>query len=154
MSLDAIPISFAEASAFVLSFHRHNRPPRGSLFQVACSDGDRMVGVAITGRPIARMLQDGVTAEVLRVCVLDDAPLGTCSFLYATSWRAARALGWRRLVTYTLGEESGASLRGAGWKTVAELPPRSPEGAWKGPDRRRGWQPVYGQQKLRWEVAA
>lgn len=103
---------------------------------------------------IAAAWDGDMTAEVLRCCVLSDAPKGTCSFLYATAWRAARALGWRRLITYTLADESGASLRGAGWRTVAELPPRPAHRAWKGPGRDREWQPVFGQQKLRWEVAA
>jgi hypothetical protein len=66
-------------------------------------------------------------------------------------WRSARALGYRRCVTYTLTTEGGASLRGAGFKLVAELPPRKAS-AWQGPDRSRDWQSVYGQQKIRWEL--
>lgn len=152
MSLHAVPMTVAEAKEFVANFHRHNRPPVGSLFQVGASDGNRLVGVAIVGRPVARMLQDGETAEVIRCCVLDDAPKGSCSFLYATCWRAARALGWRRMVTYTLQSESGASMRGAGWRVVAKLDARDPE-QWRNRPGRE-WQPVVGQQKLRWEIAA
>lgn len=151
MTLHAVPMTVAKAKEFVLNFHRHNLPPLGSVFQIGASDGSRLVGVAIAGRPVARMLQDGTTLEVLRCCVLDDAPKGTCSFLYGACWRAAKALGWRRLITYTLQSESGASLRGAGWKVVAELKRRS-DGAWHGPDRARDWQPVFGQPKLRWEA--
>lgn len=143
-----------EALAFVEAFHRHSLPPRGALFQVGASDGRRLAGVGIAGRPVARGLQDGATVEALRCCVVDDAPKGTCSFLYASLWRAARALGYRRMVTYTLAAESGASLRGAGFKVVAQLPPRAIDAAWQGPDRARAWQPVFGQQKLRWEMAA
>lgn len=83
MSLSAIPISISEAREFVNNFHRHNKAPQGGLYAVAASDGERMVGVAIVGRPVARPLDDGQTAEVTRVCVLDDAPKGACSFLYA-----------------------------------------------------------------------
>ena len=151
MSLSAIPISISDAREFVNNFHRHNKAPQGGLYAVAASDGERMVGVAIVGRPVARPLDDGQTAEVTRVCVLDDAPKGACSFLYARCWQAARALGWSRLVTYTLQSESGASLRGAGWKVVAELKARNPAGWQSRPGRE--WQSVVGQAKFRWEAA-
>lgn len=153
MTLTPVPMTQREAASFVASFHRHNLAPRGALFQLGATDGDRLVGVAIAGRPVARMLDNGETIEVTRCCVLDDAPRGTPSFLYMSLWRAGRALGYRRCVTYTLQSESGASLRGAGFKVVAELAARS-DGAWSGPDRTRDWQPVYGQQKLRWELVA
>lgn len=149
MTLHAVPMTREEANAFVANFHRHNKPVVGSLFQVGASDGDELVGVAIVGRPIARCSQDGTTAEILRCCVVDSAPKGTCSFLYGACWRAARALGWRRLVTYTLVTEGGASLRGAGFKLVAELPARDPKHWQNRPNRE--WQPVVGQVKFRWE---
>jgi hypothetical protein len=154
VSLHPVPTTRLEAKEFVRAFHRHARPPLGSLFQLGASDGTRLVGVAIAGRPVARMLQDGITLEVTRCCVLDDAPLGTNSFLYMSLWRAARALGYRRCVTYTLATESGASLRGAGWRVLAALPGRWPASAWHGPGRDRDWHSTYGQQKLRWEIAA
>ena len=90
-------------------------------------------------------------AEVLRCCVRDGAPKGACSFLYACCWRAWRAMGGTRLVTYTLQSESGASLRGAGWKVVAELEPSDPKRWQNRPGRE--WQPVVGQAKFRWEAA-
>ena len=148
----AVPVRQRDAFDFVSSFHRHNKAPRGSLFQIGASNDNRLVGVAIVGRPVARALDNGETAEVIRLCVLDDAPKGTCSFLYGACWRAARELGWRKLITYTLTCEGGASLRGAGWRVVAELAPRKEGQAWAGPDRSREWQPVFGQQKLRWEA--
>ena len=87
-----------------------------------------IVGVVILGRPVARLLQDGFTAEVTRLATLREAdvdgrergPRNACSLLYAAAWRVARALGYRRLVTYTLPEEGGASLHGAGWRCVGE----------------------------------
>ena len=151
MKLTAIPCTISEAGEFVTNFHRHNRAPQGGLFAVAVSDGYRMVGVAIVGRPVGRMLDDGETAEVVRCCALEDAPKGTPSFLYARCWQAARALGWSRLVTYTLQSESGASLRGAGWRVVAQLKARDPAQWQSRPGRE--WQPVVGQAKLRWEVS-
>lgn len=121
-TLRVVPMTLREANEFVAQFHRHNGPVRGHRFSIGASTGERLVGVAIVGRPLARMLDDTYTAEVLRVCVLDDAPKGTCSFLYARCWRIWAAMGGTRLVTYTLATESGASLRGAGWKVVAQSP--------------------------------
>lgn len=145
-----VPMTISEAKEFVTNFHRHNKAPQSGLFAVGASNGDRLVGVAIVGRPVARMLDDGKTVEVIRCCVVDDAPKGSCSFLYARCWQAAKALGWSKLVTYTLQEESGASLRGAGWRVVAELRARKPNDWQSRPGRE--WQPVVGQAKLRWEA--
>jgi hypothetical protein len=152
VSLAAVPVKLKEASEFVENFHRHNKAPRGGLFAVGASDGSGLVGVAIVGRPVARGLDDGQTAEVIRCCVVQNAPKGACSFLYAKCWQAAKALGWARLITYTLQAESGASLRGAGWRVVAELQARDPIGWQNRPGRE--WQPVVGQAKLRWEAIA
>jgi hypothetical protein len=145
-----VPISLAEAQSFVAAFHRHNKPPVGHKFSVGASDGERLVGVAIVGRPVARMMQDGLTLEVLRLCVNDGAPKGSCSALYQTCWRAAKALGYRKLITYTLQTESGASLRGAGWKIVAELPANRADQWQNRPGRE--WQATVGQAKIRWEA--
>jgi hypothetical protein len=150
MSLHAVPVGLAEAQEFIANFHRHNAAPVGYLFAVGASDGERLVGVATVGRPVARHLDNGETAEVTRCCVVDDSPKGTCSFLYAKCWQAAKALGWKKLVTYTLKSESGASLRGAGWRVVAQLRARNPE-SWQS-RAGRDWFPVVGQAKLRWEA--
>lgn len=93
--IHAVPIKLREAAEFVGNFHRHNKPPVGGLYAVGASDGVRLIGVAIVGRPVSRRLDDGQTAEVTRCCVMDDAPKGACSFLYARCWQAAKALGWR-----------------------------------------------------------
>lgn len=147
MSLHLQPIDFAEACAFVAQYHRHHRPPVGHKFSVAVNDGEKVVGVAIVGRPVARGLQDGYTAEVTRLAT--DGTRNACSILYAAAWRAARALGYRRLVTYTLPQEGGASLRAAGWRVVGEVDGRS----WSCPSRPRvDKHPT--QDKLRWEAVA
>jgi len=145
----AVPTTIEEANAFVLSFHRHSKPVRGARFAIGASDGNELMGVILVGRPVARRLQDGMTAEVTRCCVRDTAPKGTPSFLYAASWRAWRAMGGSRLITYTLQDESGTSLRGAGFKVVAELPANDPR-MWQS-RHGRDWQAVVGQMKLRWE---
>lgn len=145
MSLQVVPCTVKEAAAFILLHHRHHIPDRGHLFTLAASDGEKIVAVAVVGRPKARELQDGWTAEVTRLC--SDGTRNACSILYAASWRAARALGWRRLLTYTLPEEGGASLRAAGWKLIGE----AGGGSWDRAARPRvDLHPTQG--KLRWEA--
>jgi hypothetical protein len=149
--LTVVPIGLAEAHEFVRNFHRHNKPAQGGKFAIGCSDGDGLVGVIVIGRPVARSLDDGVTAEVTRGCVIDGARNAN-SLLYSAAWRACRAMGYRRLITYTLQTETGASLRGAGWKVCAECAPNDPARWQSRPGRE--WQPVVGQAKFRWEAPA
>jgi hypothetical protein len=118
MTLALTPITLREANAFVEAHHRHHKPARGCILCVAVSENGTVRGVAIVGRPVSRMLDDGWTAEVVRVAT--DGARNACSMLYGASWRASRALGYRRLVTYTLPEEGGASLRAAGWRCIGE----------------------------------
>lgn len=132
MSLQIVPVTQREAFAFVADKHRHHSPPRGSKFQLAVADDEEIVGVAIVGRPVGRHFDDGWTLEVIRTCT-DETP-HVNSMLYGAAWRAAKALGYRRLITYTQAGESGASLRGAGWKVVAERPARP---GWDAPSRPR-----------------
>jgi hypothetical protein len=146
MPLEIVPISLREACAFVAEHHRHHKPPRGHKFAVAVADGDRLCGVAIVGRPVSRHLDDGATLEVTRCCT--DGTRNACSILYGAAWRAARAMGYRRVVTYTLPEEGGASLRAAGWRVIGE----AGGGSWNRQDRPRvDSHPT--QTKIRWEVA-
>jgi len=155
MSLQPIPMSLREANDFVEQFHRHSRRTSrdGGKFAIGATDGERMVGVAIVGRPVSATLMDGFTTEVLRVCVLDDAPKNACSFLYGRCWRIWQQMGGRRMITYTLQSESGASLRGAGWKIVGEVEPHD---RWtsKRDHLKREWHAIYGQAKFRWEAVA
>ena len=143
-----MPISLRQANKFVLAFHRHNKPTQGGKFAIGCLHKDRMVGVAIVGRPVSRLLDDNWTAEVTRLCVIPNAPKNTCSFLYGRCWRIWQQMGGTRMVTYTLQKESGASLKGAGWKIVGSTKPQS----WSREDRQREWQDIFGQAKFRWEV--
>ncbi len=99
--MELVPITQAEAKEFVTRLHRHNRAPVGSVCQVGVQVGDELVGVAIAGRPVARMLQDGYTLEVIRTCT--DGTPNANSMLYGAIARAAKALGYRRLITYTSG---------------------------------------------------
>ena len=117
--LELVPIKQSEAKAFVKQYHRHHKPPVGSIFQIACANEKGIVGVAIIGRPVARMLDNGWTAEVTRLCT--DGTKNACSMLYAAAWRAARAMGYKRLITYILDTELGISLNAAGWKCIGKL---------------------------------
>jgi hypothetical protein len=150
-----VPFTLKEARAFVAAFHRHNRPPLAGLFAVALAieqveAASLIVGCAIAGRPVSRALDDGFTLEVTRTCTSPDAPRGAVSMLYGACRRAAGALGYRRCLTYTLAAESGASLRGAGWKQTELLRAR---GGWDCPTRRRGAGTVDRMAKVRWEIA-
>lgn len=142
------PCELRDANAFIGRHHRHNKPVVGHRFSIALFVGANLTGVAIVGRPVARMLQDGVTAEVTRLCVLEGAPKGACSCLYRACWRAWSAMGGKRLVTYTISTESGSSLKGAGFTATVQ----SKGGEWGRPSRQREAQPANEYRKQRWEI--
>ncbi|MGE3278083.1 MAG: XF1762 family protein [Vicinamibacterales bacterium] len=152
--IEIVPCERDEANAFVEQVHRHHGPVVGHKFALAAvadwpemPTGGVIVGVAIVGRPVARHLDDGWTLEVTRLAT--DGTANAASALYGACRRAAFALGYRRLITYTLATEPGASLRGAGWKVVGEVRGRS----WSCQSRPRvDKHPL--QRKLRWEVTA
>lgn len=147
MGLTLVPVSLSDALAFVARVHRTHRSPQGGKFAIGVAADDEIVGVAVVGRPVARHLDNGWTAEVTRVATVGTP--NACSKLYGACWRAARALGYRRLVTYTLQEESGTSLRAAGWKVVGETKPET----WDRPNRPRVDRHP-SQTKFRWEATA
>lgn len=130
MSLHLVPLSLAQANEHVAAWHRHSNPVVGHKWSVGAADGDTLVAVAIVGRPLARAYDDGRTLEVLRVA--SDGTRNANSLLYGACARAAFAMGYRRLITYTQAAESGASVRAAGWTVIAQRPAR---GGW---NARRG----------------
>jgi hypothetical protein len=147
--LDVVPITLRAARTYVDQHHRHHPAPPGGLFAAAVFDTeDQIRGVIIVGRPVARHYQDGRTAEVTRCCT--DGARNACSMLYAAAWRAARALGYRRLITYTQAGESGASLRAAGWRVIAQRPPHA---GWDRPSRPRGSAHPTDIARTLWEAA-
>lgn len=113
------PMTVKAASAEVARIHRKHNPPQGGLFAAALKQGDSVIGVAIAGRPVSRHLDDGETIEVTRVAVTEGTANG-CSMLYGAILRAAKALGYRRAITYTCEEESGRSCRAAGFTDDGE----------------------------------
>ena len=150
MKLALCPVSHKEALAYVAAHHRHSVEPAGMKFALGAGLGESLEGVAIVGRPVNRVLDDAWTLEVLRlVTPSEGAERNVCSFLYAAAWRATRALGYRRLVTYTRADEAGTSLRAAGWVVVGEVEARS----WDTPSRPRDDRDERV-PRLRWEPAA
>lgn len=148
--LELVPITLRAANDFVERHHRHSRRTSrdGGKWATAVACDGRIVGVAIVGRPLARLLDDGWTAEVLRVCVEPDAPRNVCSMLYSSCWRCWRAMGGKRMVTYTLVHELGTSLKASGWAKVAECRAHQ----WHGGERVREQREIYRIDKARWEV--
>lgn len=144
MGLTLVPLPFAEAKTFIEVWHRHLKAPPGHKFSLGALDDDGvLVAVAVVGRPVARGLDDSRTLEVTRLA--SDGTHNACSMLYGASARAARALAYRRLVTYTRADETGTSLRAAGWQPVAALPPRED---WHSPRRPR----TEGVSRIRWQA--
>lgn len=145
ISLQLVPITWRAANAFVKALHRHSAPTQGCTFCVSVRDDTGALrGVGIAGRPVARQLQDGFTFEVTRLCT-DGAP-NACSMLYGALTRAAKALGYRRGVTYVLATEPGTSLRASGWRRAAQVRAE----AWGRPGRARSSAHQVA-PRVRWE---
>lgn len=142
-----VPSTLNEANDYVAEHHRHHPRVRGCRFAIAVLDeGGAIRGVAIVGRPKARMLQDRYTAEVTRLCI-DGCP-NACSALYATAARICRAMGFRRILTYILEDETGVSLKAAGWKFQY----LTEGGSWDRPSRPRTDKSTTEPKQL-WQVA-
>ncbi len=158
LQLISRPTTLRVANDFVEAHHRHNgRTARnGGKFAVACEYGGSVVGVAIVGNPLSATYMDrakyGHVAEVLRTCTDETAPKNAVSFLYGVCTRVCREMGFDVLVSYTLTDESGASLRGAGWKCIDNTKPVKP--GWRKKDhlsKTREYQEVMGRVKHRWQ---
>lgn len=147
MTLIITPVTFAQACAFIDHFHRHHKHPQGWKFGCGVKQDDRLVGVVVVGRPVARVLDDGLTLEVTRLCT--DGTPHAASMLYATVWKAAKALGYQRLITYTLDSEPGTSLRAAGFVKLADIRQRN----WNCPSRPRSPHAVPNKRQL-WQLPA
>jgi hypothetical protein len=146
--MNIVPITFRQACAFVAAHHRHNKPPVGHKFSIGVADETgRIVGVGMAGRPISRRQDDGFTLEVNRTCT--DGARNANSMLYGAIWRAAKAMGYRRCITYTQHGETGASLRAAGWRAVKTMPANK---GWSVPSRPRADIGSSGVERTLWEI--
>lgn len=130
--ITAVPLTLKEAQAYVDDFHRHHIHASGDKFRVGAEVDGKLVGVIQVGRPLSRMLDDGMTLEVTRLCT--DGTKDVCSFLYSRAARIAKELGYKKIITYILETESGTSLKASGWhleKTSCG------GGSWSSPSRPR-----------------
>ena len=147
MNYHFIPIELKDANRFIAQFHRHNKPVVRAKFQIGLMEDEELIGVGVVGRPIARLLSNGKTVEVLRTCIKEGYP-NACSMMYARLKQISRLLGYEKVITYTLQKESQSSLKALGASIVAEVKPQE----WDRKDRRRTPQKVYKEPKCRWEL--
>jgi len=155
LSIKIVPITFKQACDFVRLMHRHNKPPQGHKFSIGLkNDAGDLVGVAMAGRPIARHFDDGFTIEVNRTCT--DGTPNANSMLYGATWRAAKAMGYRRIITYTQADESGASLKAAGFKKVKNLLARKSWAESSGPKSKIKRDEIGngGVERVLWEITS
>lgn len=115
MSLTIVPIELSEANALVKRWHRHHKEAQGHRFSIGVYDTKKqeLVGAAIVGRPVARLVNWRTTVEVVRL--VSDGTKNACSILYAASARIAKELGYEKIQTYILDTETGVSLLASGW---------------------------------------
>lgn len=140
--MDIRPISFRVASEFINKNHRHHCATVGCKFSIGLFDGEKMVGCAVCGRPVSRFLDDGLTCEINRLCT--DGTYNACSMLYSASCRVARAMGYKRVITYILQSENGASLRASNFICEGEAGGTH----WTG--KRNKGQDIPKEMKTRW----
>tara|TARA_A100001011_G_C13680336_1_gene583394 strand:+ start:46 stop:513 length:468 start_codon:yes stop_codon:yes gene_type:complete len=147
--LSIIPLSLKEANEFVTKYHRHNKKCAGHKWSVGAIYQGKLVGVIIVGRPVARKLDNRFTLEVNRNCVLDNAPKGTCSFLYAKAIKIWQSMGGKKLITYTLNTESGSSLRAVDFNKETTVQTFKKNTGWT-TRANRVWQEVQSIPRIRW----
>ena len=129
--MEAIPLELKQANAFVSKHHRHHPPVHRDKFRIGCTHDGKLVGIVQLARPVARMLDDGNTIEVVRLCT--DGTENACSFLYAKAARIAKEMGYKRIITYISESEGGISLMAAGWNKESNVRKQS----WDRPSRPR-----------------
>lgn len=150
-----VHVTLRDARRFVSEYHRHSDAPQGGIIAIGVVDDDEQLwGIAIIGRCVAPGIKDPHACELTRCCVRPDGPRNACSFLYGRAWRLATAMGFERMITYTLSKESGASLRGAGFKMVGESGSHKVKNPWGSSKRKRAWKPIYNEPKTIWEKRA
>lgn len=116
--LELKPLTLAQANEFIAKHHRHHKPAQGHRFSLGAFVGETMVGVIVVGRPVARLTNQYLTAEVTRCCT--DGTKNACSFLYGAAARVCKAMGFKTIQTFTLPEEGGKSLKASGWTLLGE----------------------------------
>ena len=136
------PITFKCACDFINTHHRHHRPTVGCKFCIGLFKGDQMVGCAVCGRPVSRILDDGFTCEINRLCT--DGTMNACSMLYGACCRIAHAMGYKLIITYTLQSETGSSLKASNFNCDGTAGSTH----WTG--KRNKGQEIPAEMKIRW----
>ncbi|ANS04015.1 hypothetical protein [uncultured Mediterranean phage uvDeep-CGR2-AD8-C175] len=144
------PLTLKEANEFVLKYHRHNGKMPTHRFSIGAIYNNELVGVAIIGNPCSRRLNNKYLVEVRRLCVKDDSPKNTCSYLYGRCWNIWQMMGGKKIITYTYASESGSSMRAVNWLNDHTVIPRKKEwNNWKSRKNRNEQISNY-QLKFRW----
>lgn len=136
------PITFREACDFITVHHRHHKPSVGHKFSLGAVNNDKLVGVAVCGRPVSRFIDDGLTCEINRLCT--DGTFNACSMLYGACCRVAKEMGYHKVITYILASENGASLRASNFICEGEAGGTH----WTG--KRNKGQEIPAEKKQRW----
>ncbi|WP_395606307.1 XF1762 family protein [Bacillus velezensis] len=144
LKLETRPITLKDACQFVDQNHRHHIGPQGHKFSIGLYDGDIIIGVIIAGRPVSRHQDNGITLEVTRCCVKEAYKNGI-SKLYAAVCKIAKVMGYKKVITYTLIEEPGVSMRSVNFLKVRT----SSGGSWSSENRQRKDKHPTG-KKLLW----
>lgn len=113
MSLQIVPLELREANQKVADWHRHHKPVQGHRFSIGAMDNGELVGAAIVGRPVARLVNSKEVVEITRL--VTNGHKNVCSFLYSAAARIAREMGYKKIQTYILDTENGTSLTASGW---------------------------------------
>ena len=148
-NLKIVPLSLKEANEFVTKYHRHNKKCQGHKFSLGAIFKNELVGVVIVGRPVSRRLDNKLTLEISRNCVLDNAPKGTCSFLYSKAIKVWQTMGGKKIITYTLDYESGSSLKAVDFKKEKIVQVFKKNTGWTTREN-RVWQEVQKTPRIRW----
>ena len=130
--MKAIPIELKEANAYVEKYHRHHKPVARDKFRIACEEDGEIVGVIQVARPVSRLLDNGMTLEVVRCCT--NGRPNVASFLYSRAARVAKEMGYKKIITYILESEHGSSLKASGWECEEK---ECGGGTWSRPSRPR-----------------
>ena len=148
--MNVVPLTLKVANDFVTEHHTHNKKVAGCKFCIGVNIDNVLEAVAIVGRPVARKLDDGLTVEILRLCTKQKGIKNLCSLLYSRSWRLWKLMGGKRIITYTLESENGASLKASGFIKTGETQTFKEGTGWT-TRKNRVWQKIQSQKRIRWE---
>ena len=136
------PITFRQASEFINKYHRHHSATVGHKFSIGLYDEDELIGCAVCGRPVSRHYDDGLTCEINRLCT--NGARNACSMLYGACCRIAKEMGYKKIITYILKSEDGASLKASNFICEGEAGGTH----WTG--KRNKGQRIPHEMKTRW----